>query len=294
MMKSASDRLRPVPAKLPTEGQVLAVVESIVLRPVSDGQDMAAATLAKSGLLAISIPAIFGGADISNVVVAEAISRLSTWNMRTAELFVHHLIALELLRTSGTTEQRRAVYSRVALGEVFHFSAGPTVPPMARLVRSGLSFMVEPAPSMPPPRGTDWHVLIATAAGMGEVAFILSFEDAQPSDGDVSPTAPPVSPDNVLVLGLDALSLAALMQAFLRGAICRGAIDAELGKYDIGDTSASAIEFELLDAIVLKVASIIDGIQVDEPTLDLAQTERLCEALQTACLRCTDEVTPPQ
>ncbi len=293
MMKSASDRLRPVPATLPTEGQVLAVVESIVLRPVSDGQDMAAATLAKSGLLAISIPAIFGGADISNVVVAEAISRLSTWSMRTAELFVHHLIALELLRTSGTTEQRRAVYSRVALGEVFHFSAGPTVHPMARLVRSGLSFMVEPAPSMPP-RGTDWHVLIATSAGMGEVAFILSFEDGQPSDGDVLPTAPPVSPDNVLVLGLDALPLAALMQAFLRGAICRGAIDVELGKDDIGDTTASAVEFELLDAIVLKVASIIDGIQVDVPTLDLAQTERLCKALQTACLRCADEVTPPR
>ncbi|WEZ84303.1 acyl-CoA dehydrogenase family protein [Rhizobium sp. 32-5/1] len=68
-----------------------------------------AAAVVQSGLLAISIPAALGGADISNIVVTEAISRLAIWDKRTAELLVQHLTALELLRNSGTDEQRRAV-----------------------------------------------------------------------------------------------------------------------------------------------------------------------------------------
>lgn len=292
-MTLASDRLRPIPATLPTEGQVLAAVESIVQSPVSHGQNMAAAVV-QSGLLAISIPAAFDGADISNIVVAEAISRLAIWDKRTAELLVQHLTALELLRNSGTDEQRRAVYSRILLGEVFHFSVDPAVYPMPRLARSGLSFVVEPAPSMPPLQGVDWHILVVAAAGMGEVAAILSYEDRQLPGGDGLPIAPPVSPDNVLVLQPDALPLSALMQALLHAAICRGILEAQLRKDSARDVTVPAVEFELLDAIVLKAASIFDGIQVDLPPLDQPRIERLCKAMETACIRCSDEVTHRQ
>lgn len=292
-MTSVSDRLRPVPPIFSTEGQVLAATESIVQRPRSDGQDIAR-SLAQSGLLAISIPTAFDGADISNMVVAEATSRLAMWNRSAAELFVHHLAALELLRTSGTTEQRRAVYSRVAVGEVFQFSAQTASSPMPRLGRSGLSFVVEPAPSTAAPLGADWHVLIASATGMGEVAAILASDDSRPSDGYALPMAAAVSPDNVLELGPDALQLAALMEVFLQGAICRGTGDAALLPDSPRNGQMSAVELELLDAIVLKVASIIDGIQVELPTLDLGRIDRLRQALQMACRRCSSQITPPR
>lgn len=292
-MTSVSERLRPVPPILSTEGQVLGATESIVQRPASDGQEIAR-ILAQSGLLAISIPAAFDGADISNIVVAEAISRLSIWNRRAAELFVLHLTALELLRTSGTTEQRRAVYSRVIVGEAFNFSADPSSHPLPRLGRSGLSFVVEPAPSTAATQGADWNVLIASALGMGEVAAILAWEDRQSSDGSTLPMEAAVSPDHVLELGPDALQLAALMQAFLQGAICRGACDATRLTDGTGSVSTSAVELELLDAIVLKVASIMDGIQVELPTLDLGHIERLCQALQMACRRCSSQITLPR
>lgn len=292
-MTSVSDRLRPVPAILSTEGQVLAATESIVQKPGSDAQEIAR-ILAQSGLLAISIPSVFDGADISNVVVAEAISRLSIWNRRAAELFAHHLTALELLRTSGTTEQRRAVYRRVIVGEIFNFSADPSSHPRPHLGQSGLSFVVEPGPSIAALRGADWHVLIASALGMGDVAAILAWEDRQSPDGCALPVEAAVSPDNVLELGPDALQLAALMQAFLQGAICRGTGDAALLPDSPGNAPTSTVELELLDAIVLKVASIIDGIQVELPNLDLGRIDRLCHALQMACQRCSSQITPPR
>lgn len=283
-MTLASDRLRQVPAPLPTEERVLAAVNAIVRRTVSTDKDPKA-TLVNSGLLAISIPAAFGGADISNIVVAETITSLSSWHKQTAELFVHHLVALELLRTSGTTEQRRAIYSRVVLGELFDFTTAPAGQLVPHIERAGLSFVLEA--SIPPNWGADWLVLIAEAAGKGNVASIISSEDRLLSDGDVEL---PVSPDNVLSLGPDALVLSKLMQAFLRGATCRKPSEAHT-QGSVGDVTLSSVEFELLDAIVLKASSIIDTIQVDFPTLDRAHLETLCKALETACHRCSSDVT---
>ena len=115
-MTSVSDRLRPVPDALSTEAQVIATVEAVVQGVSSHaGQDLVA-NLANAGLLAISIPAEFGGADISNVAVAEAVGRLSSWSAEAGARLIDHFTALELLRNAGTTEQRRAIYNRVDAG----------------------------------------------------------------------------------------------------------------------------------------------------------------------------------
>ncbi|CAN7526036.1 acyl-CoA dehydrogenase family protein [Pararhizobium sp. LjRoot235] len=69
--------------------------------------------LAKSGLLAISIPAEFRGADISNAVVADTAADYRLGIPRRPIVWSN----ISLLNT-GTTEQRRAIYSRVMLGDL--------------------------------------------------------------------------------------------------------------------------------------------------------------------------------
>lgn len=59
-MTSTPDRLRPVPATLSTEGHVLAAVEAFVQTQPAGMRDVLPAVSA-TGLLAISIPAAFGG-----------------------------------------------------------------------------------------------------------------------------------------------------------------------------------------------------------------------------------------
>ncbi|MCM2475047.1 hypothetical protein HGO38_16325 [Rhizobium sp. CG5] len=60
-----------------------------------------ASILPASGLLAMSIPASFGGADISNLIVAETVSRLVTWNTAAAERLLRYLVALDLAIQRG-------------------------------------------------------------------------------------------------------------------------------------------------------------------------------------------------
>jgi hypothetical protein len=94
-----------------------------------------------------------------------------------------------------------------------------------------------------------------------------------------------VHPDFILSLGDHAESLARLMTAFLAAAATRGKVGAEAS----ADTAGLpvAIELELLDAMIQRTASLLDGIQVDDPPLDLAQIDRFCRALDTARTRCS-------
>lgn len=287
-MASTADRLRPVPPSLTREADVVAALDRIGDLTTSGGQGEAS-LLTASGLLAISIPASFGGADISNMVAAEAVSRLVTWNAAVADRLVRHLVALELVRTSGSTEQRKAIYGRVVLGDVFQVADCLESAALPRLVRSGLSFMLEPAGSLTEAASVDWQILVASAAGPDPVAAILDHTRLSSRDAEGSLTVPP---DHVLTLGPFAERLARLMQAFLTGAATRGRIGATAFSSS-GDPSV-AVELELLDAMIQKAAFVVDGIQVDEPPVDTAQIDRLCQALDTARLRCSDTVTHQQ
>ncbi|MCJ7994468.1 acyl-CoA dehydrogenase family protein [Rhizobium cremeum] len=279
MMTSAPDRLRPVPATLPTEGHVIAAVEAFLRAPLPQGRDGMSA-LSRTGLLAISIPAAFGGADISNTIVAEAVSRLAVSSKDLAIHFARHLVALELLRTSGSIEQRKALYTRVVLGETFErlsILPGDHVP---RLVRQGLSFTVEPAPAPGPASEADWRVVAGLGPGTVEVAAILPGTHWQAEDDEAVPSAATsVSPDHVLEMAPEASLLAEFMETFLDGAILRGEYDDASGS---GMPDNLSVEFELLDAMILKVASVIDIIQVDQSQLDVARILRLRQALEAA------------
>ncbi len=287
-MVSMTDRLRPVPPALTREADVVAVLDRLGHGPAGGSPDHAS-LLPASGLLAMSIPESFGGADISNLVVAEALSRVMAWNAAAAERLLRHLVALELLRTSGSTEQRRAIYGRVVLGDVFELAAPGKGAALPRLVQSGLAFTLEPEGSGLAVGSADWQIVVASAAGSAPVAVILDHARMCPRDEFVAPGLT-VHPDYILSPGANAERLAQLMTAFLRAAAARGHGGAihRAGAVD----AALAVERELLDAMIHKAAAFIDGIQVDDPPIDLENIERLCRALDTARLRALGDHSP--
>ncbi|THV20870.1 hypothetical protein [Peteryoungia ipomoeae] len=288
MVVATADRLRPVPVALTREADVLAALDCLGPSATGHNKDQIFG-LPMSGLLAISIPASFGGADISNLIVAEAVSRLAAWNAKAAEQLLRHLVALELVRTSGSAEQRKAIYGRVVLGDVFDLSARRVGVSPPRLVQSGLVFALDNGGADFEISASDWQILRASGAGSEPVAAILDIKRTS-FRRENSPSEVTVHPDYILSLGENADCLARLMTAFLMAAATRGRVGAK-AQTSVADPSA-AIELELLDAMIQKAASLIDGIQVDDPPIDLAQIDRFCLALDTARLRCAGDHSP--
>jgi len=288
MVVSTADRLRPVPVALTREADVLAALDRLGPSATSHNLDQVSG-LPMSGLLAMSIPASFGGADISNLIVAEAVSRLTTWDTEAAEKLLRHLVALELVRTSGSAEQRKAIYGRVVLGDVFDLSATREGVPPPRLVQSGLAFALDNTGSDFEVGAADWQIIRASGAGSEPMAAILDSKRVS-LRGEESSSELTVHPDYILFLGENADCLARLMTAFLMAAATRGQVGAKT--LISGADASAAIELELLDAMIQKAASFIDGIQVDDPPIDLAQIDRFCLALDTARLRCAGDHSP--
>lgn len=288
MVVSTADRLRPVPAALTREADVLAALDRLGPSATSHNLDQVS-SLPTSGLLAMSIPASFGGADISNLIVAEAVSRLAIWNAKAAEQLLRHLVALELVRTSGSAEQRKAIYGRVVLGDVFDLSARREGVPPPRLVQSGLAFALDNGGSDLEISAADWQIIRASGASSESMAAILDSKRLSFRGEDASPELT-VHPDYILSLGENADCLSRLMMAFLTAAAARGRVSAKT--LTSGADPSAAIELELLDAMIQKAASLIDGIQVDDPPIDLAQIDRFCLALDTSRLRCSVDHSP--
>lgn len=107
-----NDRIRPVPQPLQTDEQARAAVEQ--LEHSGLGSAALLDTAARLGLLAVSVPSDFGGADLPNDLIADLVSATARLSEEAAASLATHFTALELLRTSGTFEQRRGVYGRVS------------------------------------------------------------------------------------------------------------------------------------------------------------------------------------
>ncbi|MBX5049692.1 SfnB family sulfur acquisition oxidoreductase [Rhizobium lentis] len=75
--------------------------------------------LAQSGLLAITVPAQYGGLDVSNAVLAEITAILSEADGSIGQIPQNHFYILEALRTDGSEEQQRYFFGRVLAGDRF-------------------------------------------------------------------------------------------------------------------------------------------------------------------------------
>ncbi|WP_225725972.1 MULTISPECIES: acyl-CoA dehydrogenase family protein [unclassified Nocardia] len=72
--------------------------------------------LAASGLLAATVPAAYGGADLPPSVVAEVVRILAAADPNIAQIPHSHFVYLNLLRLAGSDEQRRLYFGQVLRG----------------------------------------------------------------------------------------------------------------------------------------------------------------------------------
>lgn len=72
--------------------------------------------LSASGLLAITVPAAFGGADLPPSVVAEVFRILAAGDPNIAQVAHSHFVYLNLLRLAGSPAQQREYFGRVLAG----------------------------------------------------------------------------------------------------------------------------------------------------------------------------------
>jgi SfnB family sulfur acquisition oxidoreductase len=75
--------------------------------------------LSASGLLAVSVPAEFGGADVGATTLAEIFRLLATADASLAQIPQSHFVYVSVLRRQGTHEQRKFFFSEVLAGRRF-------------------------------------------------------------------------------------------------------------------------------------------------------------------------------
>jgi SfnB family sulfur acquisition oxidoreductase len=120
--------VRPVAPFLTTEDQAVAVASRLAIE-ISEGSSIRdrnrllpqheIGTLMQSGLLGISVPAEYGGTDITNASLAEVITILAQADSSVAQIPHSHFTILESLRLSGSEEQKTYFFKRALSGELF-------------------------------------------------------------------------------------------------------------------------------------------------------------------------------
>jgi SfnB family sulfur acquisition oxidoreductase len=73
--------------------------------------------LSQTGLLAITVPRQFGGAEVQPHTLARVVATLSAADGSIGQIPQNHFLMLEALRLQGTMEQKRFFYARVLAGE---------------------------------------------------------------------------------------------------------------------------------------------------------------------------------
>ena len=75
--------------------------------------------IARSGLLAITVPAEYGGLDVSNAILAEVTAILSEADASIGQIPQNHFYILEALRADGSEDQKRYFFGRALAGDRF-------------------------------------------------------------------------------------------------------------------------------------------------------------------------------
>jgi SfnB family sulfur acquisition oxidoreductase len=73
--------------------------------------------LSASGLLAVTVPAEFGGADVPAATLAEVIRLLAAADPNIAQIPQSHFVYLQVLKRQGTAEQQRFFFGEVLAGK---------------------------------------------------------------------------------------------------------------------------------------------------------------------------------
>lgn len=293
------ERLRAVPKRIDTEGDVLAAVSAVL---PALAQMPVAETLGRSGLLAVSVPSDFGGLDVSNVVLAEAVSQFSAVSTGAALVLASHFSALEAIRNAGSEEQRRSAFARAAAGECFLLAgrAAAWLESDAQFRPEGMGFRLEGEAQIATPADADW-LAIPAADPSGETALLLVpryapgvtiSETGDDASSRLVLAGVHVAADSLLTLMRHAAQMVESVQRLLLAAAILGQARKELetlvatigAEGDATVASAQAIgwrqvEIETIHALILRVAAAIDAAQVNPAGGTIAEAYRLATIL---------------
>ena len=123
-----TDQIRPVAARIGSDEEAIATARRLAAGFAANAAERDADRilpfseldlLAQSGLLAITVPAQYGGLDVSNAVLAEITAILSEADGSIGQIPQNHFYILEALRTDGSEEQQRYFFGRVLAGDRF-------------------------------------------------------------------------------------------------------------------------------------------------------------------------------
>ncbi|MEB2847476.1 SfnB family sulfur acquisition oxidoreductase [Rhizobiales bacterium RZME27] len=121
-------KLRAVAPYIAHEDQAIDIAKSMASR-LSEGSSLRdrqrilphheMQLLAQSGLLGVTVPAEYGGADISNPFLAEMLAILSEADSSIGQIPQNHFYILDVLRLAGSEEQKRYFFTRALAGDHF-------------------------------------------------------------------------------------------------------------------------------------------------------------------------------
>lgn len=95
-------------------------------------------TVARAGLLALTVPAAYGGAQCSTATLTEVVRLLATGDPNVAQIPHSHFVYVNALRHQGTTAQRTRLFGEVLAGRRFGNAQSETGTKHARDVRTTL------------------------------------------------------------------------------------------------------------------------------------------------------------
>jgi SfnB family sulfur acquisition oxidoreductase len=122
------DQIRPVAARIVSDEEALETARALATQfaATAVGRDAERRlpfaeldALAQSGLLAIAVPAQYGGLDVSNAVLAEVTAILAEADASIGQIPQNHFYILEALRVDGSEEQKRYFFGRALAGDRF-------------------------------------------------------------------------------------------------------------------------------------------------------------------------------
>ncbi|MDH7802149.1 MULTISPECIES: acyl-CoA dehydrogenase family protein [unclassified Rhizobium] len=260
------ERIRFVPPRLGADGDVLTVAQTIAEKCAVETPGQIHARIARSGLLALSVPNELGGADITNDVLSQALSIISAADAAAAHDLVEHFTALEFIRNAGSEEQRKALFARLDLGETFALASSEAGVDHSVLVTGddyALRLPDDAARSVT--ADADWIVVPAVNAAGQALLVVLRNRPDTSWDGLLRA-------DQVAFLAQGAGNLAASVSTLLKAAVALGEKQRELSGLlidrlaDEGGTRPVIGEvflaIELLKAQISRLAANIDAAQV--------------------------------
>ncbi|NSY70837.1 acyl-CoA dehydrogenase [Agrobacterium tumefaciens] len=260
------ERIRFVSPRLGADGDVLNVARTIAEKCAVESAAQIHARIARSGLLALSVPNDLGGADITNDVLSQALSIISAVDAEAAHALAEHFTALEFIRNAGSEEQRKTLFARLDLGETFALASSDASVDQAVLLTGddyGLRLPDDIARSVT--SDADWIVVPAVNTAGQAVLVVLRNRPDTSWDGLLRA-------DQVAFLAQGAGNLAASVFTLLKAAVALGEKQRELSALLIdrlaedGDARPLIGEIflaiELLKAQISRLAANIDAAQV--------------------------------